>query len=87
MTLKSSLSNMRSLIYSKVNNANISSEYNQLSSIGITTTSDWLKGGKLEINEDKLKAAIQNDPDSVELLFRATGSTTSEKGIVQRLYD
>ncbi|WMM89599.1 flagellar filament capping protein FliD [Heyndrickxia coagulans] len=87
MTLKSSLSNMRSLIYSKVNNANISSEYNQLSSIGITTTSDWLEGGKLEINEDKLKAAIQNDPDSVELLFRATGSTTSEKGIVQRLYD
>ncbi|MBF8419121.1 flagellar filament capping protein FliD [Heyndrickxia coagulans] len=87
MTLKNSLSNMRSLIYSKVNNANISSEYNQLSSIGITTTSDWLKGGKLEINEDKLKAAIQNDPDSVELLFRATGSTTSEKGIVQRLYD
>lgn len=87
MTLKSSLSNMRSLIYSKVNNANISSEYSQLSSIGITTTSDWLKGGKLEINEDKLKAAIQNDPDSVELLFRATGSTTSEKGIVQRLYD
>ncbi|MGG3433328.1 flagellar filament capping protein FliD [Heyndrickxia coagulans] len=87
MTMKSSLSNMRSLIYSKVNNANISSEYNQLSSIGITTTSDWLKGGKLEINEDKLKAAIQNDPDSVELLFRATGSTTSEKGIVQRLYD
>lgn len=87
MTLKNSLSNMRSLIYSKVNNANISSEYNQLSSIGITTTSDWLKGGKLEINEDKLKAAIQNDPDSVELLFRASGSTTSEKGIVQRLYD
>jgi flagellar hook-associated protein 2 len=87
MTMKSSLSNMRSLIYSKVNNANISSEYNQLSSIGITTTSDWLEGGKLEINEDKLKAAIQNDPDSVELLFRATGSTTSEKGIVQRLYD
>ncbi|WP_276211032.1 flagellar filament capping protein FliD [Heyndrickxia coagulans] len=87
MTLKSSLSNMRSLIYSKVNNANISSEYSQLSSIGITTTSDWLEGGKLEIDEDKLKAAIQNDPDSVELLFRASGSTTSEKGIVQRLYD
>lgn len=87
MTLKSSLSNMRSLIYSKVNNANISSEYSQLSSIGITTTSDWLEGGKLEIDEDKLKAAIQNDPDSVELLFRASGSTTSEKGIIQRLYD
>ncbi|WP_018660721.1 flagellar filament capping protein FliD [Heyndrickxia acidiproducens] len=87
MTFKSSLSSMRSLIYQKVNNPNISSQYNQLSSIGITTTADWLEGGKLEIDESKLKAAIEADPDSVELLFRGTGSSTSEEGIIQRLYD
>lgn len=87
MTLQSSLSNMRTLIYTKVDNPNISSTYNTLASIGITTTSDWLEGGKLEIDEDKLRAAIQEDPDSVELLFRGTGSTTSEEGIIQRLYD
>lgn len=87
LTLTSALSNMRSLIYMPVQNANVSSAYNQLSSIGITTSPDYTQGGKLEIDEDKLRAAIENDPDSVENLFRGTGSSTSEEGIIQRLYD
>ncbi|MGG4037811.1 flagellar filament capping protein FliD [Heyndrickxia ginsengihumi] len=87
MTLTSALSNMRSLIYSPVQNSKVSSAYNQLSSIGITTSPDYTQGGKLIIDEDKLKEAIENDPDSVENLFRGTGDSTSEEGIIQRLYD
>ena len=58
-----------------------SSFYNTLSKIGITTTSDYMAGGKLEINEEKLKVAIEANPDSVEQLFRG------DEGVVQKLYD
>ncbi|MGN1385874.1 MAG: flagellar hook-associated protein 2 [Bacillus sp. (in: firmicutes)] len=80
-TLSSALSNMRLNFSSSVSNKEISSIYNNLSKIGITTTSNYLDGGKLEINEEKLKAAIAADPDSVEQLFRG------ENGIVGKLYD
>ncbi len=85
--LSSALTQMRTLIYQPVQNPNISSSYNQLATIGITTTANFMDGGKLQINEDKLKAAIEADPTSVENLFRGTGDTVSSKGIVQRLYD
>jgi flagellar hook-associated protein 2 len=81
------LDRMRSNFYSPVNNSQVNPAYNQLASIGITTTANYLEGGKLEINEAKLKAAIQADPDSVENLFRGTGSTSSEQGVTQRLFD
>ena len=35
----------------------------------------------------KLKEAIANDPTSVENLFRGDGTTSSSKGVIQRLYD
>lgn len=86
--LSGALAQMRSLVYQSVQNINVSSAYNQLVSVGITTTSDYFDGGKLKINdEDKLKAAIQNDPKSVENLFSGSGDTTASKGIVERLYD
>ena len=80
-TLSSALSNMRLNFSSIVVNSEISSLYNTLSEIGITTTSNYLEGGKLEIDEVKLKAAIEADPNSVEQLFRG------ENGIVQKLTD
>ena len=43
----------------------------QLANIGITTTNRYLEGGKLEINEAKLKEAIEQDPEAVEKLFTA----------------
>src|SRR5699024_2881265 len=57
-----------------------------LSSIGITTTRDYLSGGKLEINEEKLREALDKDPDAVERLFRNSGED-GEKGLVHRLAD
>ncbi|EDL63927.1 flagellar filament capping protein FliD [Bacillus sp. SG-1] len=88
-TLSGLLSEMRSDFYQPVDNANVSPLFKQLSSIGITTTSNYLEGGKLEINEAELKKAIEEDPDSVENLFRggSGAASDSQKGIVHRLYD
>ncbi len=80
-TLSNALTNMRLDFSNPVENDEISDLYNNLSKIGITTTSNYLEGGKLEIDEAKLKAAIEADPNSVEQLFRG------ENGIVQKLTD
>ena len=37
--------------------------------IGITSSSNWKDNGKLIIDEDKLRAAIDNDPANVQKLF------------------
>ncbi|WP_019243076.1 MULTISPECIES: flagellar filament capping protein FliD [Bacillus] len=73
------LSNMRSNFYATVKNNEISDKYNQLSKIGITTSANYLDGGKLEINETQLKKAIEENPESVEQLFRG------ENGIIENL--
>lgn len=86
-TLSSVLYGMRSNFSQSVMNDKVSSVFNQLSKIGITTTANYLEGGKLEIDEAALKKAIETDPDSVENLFRGDGVTSDQKGIVQRLYD
>jgi len=75
------LSKMRTNFYSTVQNDSVSANYNQIAKIGITTSSNFLDGGKLIIDDAKLKQAIQDDPTSVENLFRGDG------GIIQQLYD
>lgn len=75
------LSSMRINFYSTVQNDSVSANYNQITKIGITTSSNFLDGGKLVIDDAKLKQAIQDDPTSVENLFRGDG------GIVQQLYN
>lgn len=66
-----------------------------LSSIGITT-GQWYEGGKLYIDDTKLKNAIQNNPQEVMDLFtkitesttdvNATPGSSSNDGIAARLY-
>ncbi|MCF6138750.1 flagellar hook-associated protein 2 [Pseudalkalibacillus berkeleyi] len=85
--LNSGLNNMRSNLYSQVTGANVSTKYDQLSEIGIKTSSNYLDRGKLIITEDKLRAAIQDDPDAIYQMFMSNGATTSEKGIARRLRD
>ncbi|MCM3574102.1 flagellar filament capping protein FliD [Mesobacillus subterraneus] len=85
--LTGALSQMRMDFYTPVENAEVSPLFNQLASIGITTSANYLEGGKLQINEAELKKAIEADPLSVEKLFNASGDTDSQKGITQRLYD
>ncbi|MBW3110854.1 flagellar filament capping protein FliD [Bacillus sp. MCCB 382] len=81
------LSQMRTDFYAPVSNEKVSSAFSQLASIGITTSSNYLEGGKLVINDADLKKAIESDPESVENLFRGDGNTFNQKGLVQRLYD
>lgn len=80
------ITQMRTAIYSGVNQDDLDSAMKSLSAIGITTTADFTTA-KLEINESKLKAAIEKDPNSIELLFNGTGATDGQKGVIQRLYD
>jgi flagellar hook-associated protein 2 len=81
------LSKMRSDLYTPVVNEEVNPVFKQLASIGITTTPNYLEGGKLLIDEGKLKKAIEEDPTSVEKLFNANGTTDSSIGVVQRLYN
>ncbi|AET70300.1 flagellar capping protein [Desulfosporosinus orientis DSM 765] len=69
--------------------------YNSAASIGITT-GDYTEEGKLYLNTDDLKAALNNNPDVLKQLFGATGTTTVNgkkttdtraQGIAGRLYD
>ncbi len=66
--IKNGLSSMRSLIYQS-NPAVTNDKYNTLYSVGITTSSNYLSGGTLEINESKLRQALEEDPDAVTKLF------------------
>ncbi|MGG0644212.1 flagellar filament capping protein FliD [Sporosarcina gallistercoris] len=57
-----------------------------LSSIGITTSSNYLEHGKLVIDEKKLKAAIAENPQSVEKLFNNQDETNPKnQGIARQL--
>lgn len=70
-----------------------------LAEIGITTSKDYRSGGTLEINEEKLNAALEKNPDQVAAIFINTGKaddtetdpvtgetkTIDSRGLVQRL--
>ncbi|MFB5660934.1 flagellar filament capping protein FliD [Alteribacillus sp. HJP-4] len=74
----------RTDLYGAVGNG---SAYNQLTTIGISTTRNYNDRGRLEFDETKLRAAIEQDPDGVFELFAADGASSSEKGIARRLRD
>ena len=81
------LSEMRMDFYQPVMNDNVSTLFNQMAELGITTGANYLDGGKLTINEAKLKQAIEDDPQSVENFFRGEGTTDGQKGVINRLFD
>jgi len=68
--LRKVLSDMRSAIYQKVEGVNLT-----MTDIGITTTPNYKDGGLLVINEDKLKAALENNYDGVVALFSKSPAT------------
>lgn len=73
--LESMLSNMRSALYQSVGDVGV-----HLSNIGITTSSSYEDKGKLIIDSDALKEAIDADPDAVMNLF--SKQSTSYSGTV-----
>lgn len=70
--LRDNLSHMRSLLYQS-NPAVEDTNYNTLFKIGITTTQNYNDGGMIEIDEDKLRQALTENPDAVEQLLTSTG--------------
>lgn len=82
-TIQFGLSNMRQSLYSKVDTGG---EYTTLSQVGITTSANYLDGGKLVIDEDKLKAALRDNPEDVQKLFSNSAKDDS-RGLINRLED
>ncbi|UPO87200.1 flagellar hook-associated protein 2 [Niallia sp. Man26] len=81
--LSNVLNRMRSSLGSIVNTGGA---FSRLSDIGITTTNNYLEGGKLVIDEDKLKEAITADPNSVYKLFQNSSATgTADQGFAQKV--
>ncbi len=82
--LRSIVGDMRLTMAGVVKNLN--KQYDSLDDIGIATQS-WQEYGKLYIDEDKLKEALEKNLDSVKELFAKNSNVGSEKGIAERLYD
>lgn len=96
-TINRTLSSLRGSLYDKLKNA--TGTFSHISEMGITTekyTSGSI-GGKLAIDEEKLRAALNSDADSVlEMLFKdgeasdvTSSGTTKEdpRGIFTRISD
>ena len=64
------LSSLRGNVYKAVD---IGGKTISLYEIGITTSKDYNSGGQLEINEEKLKKALEERGDEVKQLFTKTG--------------
>ncbi|MGE7769407.1 flagellar filament capping protein FliD [Viridibacillus arvi] len=78
--VRSAVSGIRAVVYNAT--PGIDEKFNSLFKIGITTTSSYNDGGKLEIDEDKLRKALTSDPDSVTKLF-----TQTDTGVVAQMRD
>lgn len=90
-TLTSLVNTMRNAFSSPVGTGT----YNSAATLGIAT-GDYTEGGKLYLNTDKLRTALQANPNVLNQLFGASGATTTDgitttdsksQGIAGRLYD
>ncbi|PCD83392.1 flagellar hook protein [Lysinibacillus fusiformis] len=93
--IRQGLADMRSLVYQS-NPGMEDSKFNTLFSIGITTSKNYNEGGTLQIDEDKLRKAIEADPDAVEKLFKNSegkkadvvdGKVVDTRGYLDKLRD
>jgi flagellar hook-associated protein 2 len=84
--LSSGIFDLRKTWYSKVDTGG---DITSLTQVGIKTTADYMNGGKLVVDEDKLKDALRNDPDGVFKLFSnaTTEKTDAKRGLINRLED
>jgi flagellar hook-associated protein 2 len=64
----------------------LTGKYKNSASIGITT-GNYAEGGKLYLDEAKLTAALNEDPDVLNKIFGTDGATGAQDGIAVRLYD
>lgn len=79
--LRGTMDTLRSK-WSAATSATNDKEMQQLFQIGLSTGSDFTNGGKIELNEEKLKAAIEKDPEQVYKLF-----TDEKTGLLPQIRD
>lgn len=79
--LRGSMDTLRSKWSSTTSTTN-DIEMSRLFQIGLSTGADFTNGGKIEIDETKLKAAIDKDPEQVYQLF-----TNAETGLLPQIRD
>ncbi|QGM32616.1 flagellar filament capping protein FliD [Bacillus sp. N3536] len=87
--ISSGLSSMRNAIYGRVDGIG-DDIIDTLAEMGITTSSAYSDGGKLVINEDKLRKSLTENPDKVVQTLTQSGEKTETgdtRGIVNRLRD
>lgn len=94
--VSSGLTDMRNSIYGRVGtDLNV---IDTLTEMGVTTSSAYSDGGKLVINEDKLRKALTANPDQVVKTLTQSGTKATEatattvatedtRGLIQRLRD
>lgn len=80
--LNSLLTSMRTSLYTSVSSLTGVKDLNQ---IGITTSKNYMDGGKLTINENKLREQISENPDAIYKLFMANGDAKEDMGLARRL--
>lgn len=80
-SLSNGLFNMRESWYSTVNG---DGAFKSLTEIGITTSTNYMDGGKLVVDESALREAITDDPESVQKLF-SNSSEGDDRGLINRL--
>lgn len=84
---ESSLSNgMYSLRQSWYSTVDTGGAFTSLTQIGISTSANYMDGGKLVVDEEKLKTALRENPQDVQKLFSNT-ATDDSRGLVNRLED
>lgn len=75
----------------------LTGKYQSASDIGIGTgkyfdddgnlTTEASNGGKIYVDADELRKALEEDPDAVFKIFGTPGDTQSTEGVANRLYD
>ncbi|MDQ0116558.1 flagellar filament capping protein FliD [Paenibacillus harenae] len=89
--LTTAYNELRTSISTSVTSITDPTEPNSLASIGVTTgvydRSNPSTAGKLYINSDQLKAAIEADPEAVIQLFTKQGTDFESSGIAQRFFE
>ncbi|WP_152655245.1 flagellar hook-associated protein 2 [Oceanobacillus sp. CFH 90083] len=81
--LSTGLSSMRMSWYGTVKN---DGAFTSLTQIGIETSSDYMDGGKLVIDEKKLREVLAEDSESVQKLF-SNNVEGEGRGLINRLED
>lgn len=82
--LQSMVSSLRSSLSVPV--SGISGTYSSAASLGITTGA-YTEGGKLYLDESKLRAALVADPEAANKVFGTAGTDSAGQGVAVRMYD